>query len=645
MTTPSLMPNLFLPLSIYNDAADAAVRRFRQRHLFDEIEQEVNLVWDQLVYTLASQLWAYYKNIASKILIDKSFERGLASHKIGARMNYGRFHSVLKQTHFKLIGRTIDVSEIVTSHINNTIRENINALLDRFEGKDITNVVEMESLLNTLKLALEMMRHELPAVDSFEEVFREMNEDTTLGSFQGRLFVSTYQHIVQGLFKNYIYNDTTQRFVNIKSGARKEKKRSKKDKTLPVYKWGPKYTQIIQTSLNSYKGFFGIEHIKAMLNILGDRYIGLTIDECIKVVEHNIVNFVGQYYQQLIQALDPMENKDPRKAFGTLGVFNYFKLRLKNVDGWGGKGGMYAHIREVGNCICFIRLLSSAMTQNALEEFQCRGFYEGVRTPRRQGKESVEHSQASYQFLKPKQSPFARHITDAASQVALPKRTREFLETIVADAEDRAQFFEPTTEGWLMTVTFERLYATLEADGFLEQWRGPLIPSVSNGLIDHENPKDFARFWSAILFLFLIPEQQAPQQQQLAGMQNILTDRQFHGDGWAWGGTVILYLLGLRSRWKLLDYSMYLDRIQKLFPEDLNPVKKKKNAGPFEEDKPYLKSLLNEWSRMRDVMENIFSILESHYPEPKLPIRPVSARYQWTKPKKIQIGGGNNIIQ
>eukprot|EP00494_Astrolonche_serrata_P026824 UN27087 len=61
MTTPSLMPNLFLPLSIYNDAADTSVRVFRQRYLFDEIEQEVNLVWDQLVYTLASQLWAYYK--------------------------------------------------------------------------------------------------------------------------------------------------------------------------------------------------------------------------------------------------------------------------------------------------------------------------------------------------------------------------------------------------------------------------------------------------------------------------------------------------------------------------------------------------------------------------------------------------------
>ena len=48
-----------------------------------------------------------------------------------------------------------------------TIRENMTALLDRFENQDITYIVEMQSLLDTLKLALTLMREELPAVDSF----------------------------------------------------------------------------------------------------------------------------------------------------------------------------------------------------------------------------------------------------------------------------------------------------------------------------------------------------------------------------------------------------------------------------------------------------------------------------------------------
>ena len=46
-----------------------------------------------------------------------------------------------------------------------------------------------------------------------QDVFREVNEDTTLGSLQGRLFIIIDQHLVQGLFKKYNWNEATQRFV------------------------------------------------------------------------------------------------------------------------------------------------------------------------------------------------------------------------------------------------------------------------------------------------------------------------------------------------------------------------------------------------------------------------------------------------
>merc|ERR1740123_1587663 len=629
MTTPSLMPNLFLPLSVYNDAADAAIRIFRQRFLFDEIEQEVNLVWDQLVYTLASQLWAYYKNIASKILIDKTFERALKRHGQGALMNYGRFFAVLAQTHLKLLGRTIDVSEIVTQHINNTIRENLSALLDRFESQDICHIVELESLLNTLKLALEMMRKELPAVDGFNDVFREVNEDTTLGSFQGRLFIITYQHLVQGLFKKFIYNETTQRFVQIKQAHKK------KMRTLPAFLWGPTYTNLFQSQMNVYQSFCGFEHIKSLLAVLGDRYVGLAIDECIKNVQYALVQVLGPYVHSFLQAMDPMQNADP--IYGVLGIFGLYQAKLRDLSKWKGKEDLFQHLREVGNCMCFFRLLGSAMSQNSMEEFQCRGFYEGVRTPRpqqHQDADRVKYSEASSQFLKPKQSPFAKIITDAAQQTTLPPQTREFLQSIVRDSTERAQFFEPTTEGWLLTVVMESLYTTMEENGILDTWRGPLIPPVPNGLLDHKDPKDFARFWSATLFLFLVPDEGSdPTQHNL-----IMSDREFYGDGWSWGGAVILYLLGIRSRWQLLDFTNYLRRIQATHPANLEMAKKAKHADPNEQDKPFVKELLRQWDKMSSLMGEIFSVLESHYAEPKLPLRQISARYTWEKKQMRQVG-------
>jgi cytoplasmic FMR1 interacting protein len=45
-----LSDSLFYPLSLYNDAALRAVDRLNRRFLFDEVEGEVNLAFDQLVY-------------------------------------------------------------------------------------------------------------------------------------------------------------------------------------------------------------------------------------------------------------------------------------------------------------------------------------------------------------------------------------------------------------------------------------------------------------------------------------------------------------------------------------------------------------------------------------------------------------------
>ena len=42
--------------SIYNDFAEAAIKVFRQQHLFEEIEAGVNLVFDQLIFAYVKHL-------------------------------------------------------------------------------------------------------------------------------------------------------------------------------------------------------------------------------------------------------------------------------------------------------------------------------------------------------------------------------------------------------------------------------------------------------------------------------------------------------------------------------------------------------------------------------------------------------------
>ena len=63
------------PLDLYNDSAHYALTVFKKQFLYDEIEAEVNLCFDQFVYKLSEQIYGYYKHLAGSINLDKRFRQ------------------------------------------------------------------------------------------------------------------------------------------------------------------------------------------------------------------------------------------------------------------------------------------------------------------------------------------------------------------------------------------------------------------------------------------------------------------------------------------------------------------------------------------------------------------------------------------
>lgn len=63
---PSMMEYVLYPLDLYNDSAHYALTVFRKQFLYDEVEAEVNLCFDQFVYKLSEQIFVYYKQLASR---------------------------------------------------------------------------------------------------------------------------------------------------------------------------------------------------------------------------------------------------------------------------------------------------------------------------------------------------------------------------------------------------------------------------------------------------------------------------------------------------------------------------------------------------------------------------------------------------
>lgn len=131
------------PLDLYNDSALYALTIFRKQFLYDEVEAEVNLCFDQFVYKLSEQIFAHYKQLAASILLDKRFR--VECITLGAYLlpypRANRYETLLKQRHVQLLGRSIDLNKLITQRINADMQKSLDLAISKFESGDITGVV------------------------------------------------------------------------------------------------------------------------------------------------------------------------------------------------------------------------------------------------------------------------------------------------------------------------------------------------------------------------------------------------------------------------------------------------------------------------------------------------------------------------
>lgn len=114
-------------MDLYNDSAHYALTVFRKQFLYDEVEAEVNLCFDQFVYKLSEQIFAHYKQLAGRqvyfnlfrlkmlynlcficfsIFLDKRFrlECEVLGFNFQSYPRNNRYETLLKQRHVQLLG-------------------------------------------------------------------------------------------------------------------------------------------------------------------------------------------------------------------------------------------------------------------------------------------------------------------------------------------------------------------------------------------------------------------------------------------------------------------------------------------------------------------------------------------------------------
>ncbi|XP_068449000.1 cytoplasmic FMR1-interacting protein 1 homolog isoform X2 [Clinocottus analis] len=530
----SMMEYVLYPLDLYNDSAHYALTKFKKQFLYDEIEAEVNLCFDQFVYKLADQIFAYYKILAGSLLLDKRLRADCKNQ--GANIPWpasNRYETLLKQRHVQLLGRSIDLNRLITQRISAALYKSLELAINRFESEDLTSIMELEGLLDINRMTHKLLSKFL-TLDSMDAMFREANHNVSAP--YGRITLHVFWELNYDFLPNYCYNGSTNRFVRTVLPFSQEFQRDKPPNAQPQYLYGSKTLNLAYSSIfSAYRNFVGPPHIKVMCRLLGYQGIAVVMEELLKVVKSLLQGTIMQYVKTLMEVM-PKICRLPRHEYGSPGILEFFHHQLKDIVEYAElKTVCFQNLREVGNAMLFCLLSEQSLSQEEVCDLLHAAPFQNI-LPRVHVKEG-ERLDAKMKRLESKYT--ALHLVPLIERLGTPQQ--------IAIAR----------EGDLLTK--ERLCCGLSmfeviltrVRGFLDDpiWRGPL---PSNGVMHVDECVEFHRLWSAMQFVYCIP----------VGAHEFTVEQCF-GDGLHWAGCMIISLLGQHRRFDILDFSYHLLKVQK----------------------------------------------------------------------------------
>ena len=123
-----------------------------------------------------------------------------------------RYEVLMTQKRVQLLGRTVNLSELIAQRINDYMIRDIDAIITKYESSDLTHIIELDNLLEIMRLTHKTLSDSI-SIDPFESMLSEANEAIAPTSYRGRIAIHTLQELLFDLLPNCTYNSTTKRFV------------------------------------------------------------------------------------------------------------------------------------------------------------------------------------------------------------------------------------------------------------------------------------------------------------------------------------------------------------------------------------------------------------------------------------------------
>lgn len=552
-----MLENVLYTLDIYNDAAHRALYVLRQRYLYDEIEAEANLVFDQLVYLMSDEIYGYYKNFAATGKLERGIKKKFEQLRGKAYLTTAkrRYEIPMLQKHIQLIGRTIDLNHLISQNINNYFYRDIDVALRRFEASDATGVIELEKVLAVIRSTHENLSQYL-SLDNFDSMFRETNDTTGPSSFCGRINFHLLRTLVGDIFPNWSYNSYSQQFLRSPMCI-KPIELDRAPRVDSSMGFGAQCARAYELTNKVTRSFFGKPHMIAMIALLKNSNLTFIIQECMQFLEVKIRD-LQSFVEALHEGIKPFSL--PKYIYRTGGGFGLTEINLKNLLGYEDlKVGVFQNFKEVGNIVAFFMNLSEVLDVTDSFQFMSVAPLFNVnpqsssldtdsnpvcKTLSNLRKVAMQHKDI---YAKEKSKGFISGIPDMCTRISSigskavgPKSLIKYVLTRVQDA-------------------------MFELD-IMSEWKSRVPPS--NGILDTERSTDFWRLWSALSFLFCLEDHKSVSAVTFSTQAGVKSESVLHedqfGHGFSMAGCLFIYLLDQRDSFELLDFSYHLIQMNRL---------------------------------------------------------------------------------
>jgi len=521
-----LMPLLFSPMETYNDASASALRVHRQQFLFTEIEAELNLIFDNVLFNLSDQIFKHFKTRAAVALLQQhSNADGENAYDPEVRQATGKnfFAPLLGLRRVHLLGRSVHFARLLTQRMNAKLHDSLDLAIRRFEARDLGHVLELQRMLRVCRLTHELLSEWLPDIDPFDQLMTYANASVTFLSFSSRILEHAKETIKLDLLPNYAYRANGHTFQRpMKMPFTTEPERD----ALPRLRqhhmlFGTKQLNAEFQFAHARQTQSGVGpiHVEALLEVLGEGGLnGLLAD--LRAHVGDLIEFDITGYVAAVQEALPPNSKLPGYEYGASGCYLYFDAKLKDLAGYEElHSGVVHNFRRLGNAVVLLQMLDAAVQAQATSTLLHLPSYGG------------DHS-----------------VVKAASMVAGAHGESPEDSDTVEMARQVTSLCSP-----LASNASILLRSLVDAATVMARVKGTWLAgdSPQSDLSAADTTKAFYKVWSAVQFLFCTVPLEMTNGQTL---DNVV----LFGDGVPLAGALCLHFLGQRHRFELFDFAQHV---------------------------------------------------------------------------------------